>query len=160
MLPEPGSHYLLPFGTRSRFLFKMDFAEADYIVWLRSWVKGHLSYGEIAWEMKVKMEELEPEPGRLIQGPAVGGGSAEEVAGSRQAPARISHFNCPWMECTRSADQAGGASLTRLAVRRPDRSGRRAVPVRCRPEVRQPAKRPRQWRTTRGRMATRSRSAV
>ncbi len=67
-LPEPGSHYLLPFGTRSRFLFKMDFAEADYIVWLRSWVKGHPSYREIAWEMKVKMEELEPELGRLIQG--------------------------------------------------------------------------------------------
>src|SRR5579884_1356390 len=31
-LPEPGAHYLLPFGARSRFLFKMDFAEAEYIV--------------------------------------------------------------------------------------------------------------------------------
>ena len=67
-LPQPGSHYLLPFGARSRFLFKMDFAEADYMVWLRSWVKGHFSYREIAWEMKRKMEELEPELGRLIQG--------------------------------------------------------------------------------------------
>ncbi len=26
-----GSHYLLPFGARSRFLFKMDFAEVEYI---------------------------------------------------------------------------------------------------------------------------------
>jgi hypothetical protein len=30
-LPSPGAHYLLPFGARSRFLFKMDFAEAEYI---------------------------------------------------------------------------------------------------------------------------------
>jgi thymidylate synthase ThyX len=65
-LPSPGSHYLLPFGARSRFLFKMDFAEAEYISRLRSGVKGHFSYREIAWEMKRKMEQLEPELGRLI----------------------------------------------------------------------------------------------
>jgi thymidylate synthase ThyX len=65
-LPEPAAHYLLPFGARSRFLFKMDFAEAEYISKLRSGVKGHFSYREIAWQMKVKMEELEPELGRLI----------------------------------------------------------------------------------------------
>ncbi len=65
-LPEPASHYLLPFGARSRFLFKMDFAEAEYISRVRSGVKGHFSYREIAWQMKIKMEELEPELGRLI----------------------------------------------------------------------------------------------
>jgi len=65
-LPAPGAHYLLPFGARSRFLFKMDFAEAEYISRLRSGVKGHFSYREIAWEMKCKMELLEPELGRLI----------------------------------------------------------------------------------------------
>jgi thymidylate synthase ThyX len=65
-LPAPAAHYLLPFGARSRFLFKMDFAEAEYISRLRSGVKGHFSYREIAWEMKVKMEALEPELGRLI----------------------------------------------------------------------------------------------
>ncbi|HUA62282.1 MAG TPA: FAD-dependent thymidylate synthase [Verrucomicrobiae bacterium] len=65
-LPAPGAHYLLPFAARSRFLFKMDFAEAEYISRLRSGVKGHFSYREIAWQMKVKMEELEPELGRLI----------------------------------------------------------------------------------------------
>jgi hypothetical protein len=65
-LPPPGTHYLLPFGARSRFLFKMDFAEAEYISRLRSGVKGHFSYREIAWEMKCKMEQLEPELGRLI----------------------------------------------------------------------------------------------
>ncbi len=66
-LPAPGSHYLLPLGARSRFLFKMDFAEAEYISKLRSGVKGHFSYREIAWEMKKKMEEVEPELGRLIE---------------------------------------------------------------------------------------------
>jgi thymidylate synthase ThyX len=66
-LPAPGKEYLMPFGARSRFLFKMDFAEAEYISRLRSGVKGHFSYRQIAWEMKVKMEQLEPELGRLIQ---------------------------------------------------------------------------------------------
>ena len=66
-LPAPGAHYLLPFGARSRFLFKMDFAEAEYIARLRSGVKGHFSYREIAWEMKCKMDALEPELGRLIE---------------------------------------------------------------------------------------------
>ena len=65
-LPPGACEYLLPFGARSRFLFKMDFAEAEYISRLRSGVKGHFSYREIAWDMKLKMEQLEPELGRLI----------------------------------------------------------------------------------------------
>lgn len=66
-LPAPGAHYLLPFGARSRFLFKMDFAETEYICRLRTGVKGHFSYRDVAWKMKVKMEELDPELGKLIQ---------------------------------------------------------------------------------------------
>jgi hypothetical protein len=66
-LPAPGAHYLLPFATRARFLFKMDFAEAEYISRLRSGVKGHFSYRKVAWEMKRKMDELRPELGRLIE---------------------------------------------------------------------------------------------
>lgn len=66
-LPAPGAHYLLPFGARARFLFKMDFAEAEYIARVRSGVKGHFSYREIAWQMKLKLEQLEPELGRLIE---------------------------------------------------------------------------------------------
>ncbi|MDQ6665531.1 MAG: FAD-dependent thymidylate synthase [Acidobacteriota bacterium] len=66
-LPAPAAHYLLPFGARSRFLFKMDFAEAEYIARVRSGVKGHFSYREIAWLMKQKIEEQEPELGRLIE---------------------------------------------------------------------------------------------
>lgn len=66
-LDPPGGEYLLPFAARSRFLFKMDFAEAEYIARLRSGVKGHFSYRAIAWAMKQRMEELEPELGRLIE---------------------------------------------------------------------------------------------
>ena len=66
-LPAPASHYLLPFGARSRFLFKMDFAEAEYIARLRSGVKGHFSYRKVAWDMKCAMERLEPELGRLME---------------------------------------------------------------------------------------------
>ena len=66
-LPEPGSHYLLPFATNSRFLFKMDFPEAEYISRLRSGVKGHFSYRRIAWEMKEKMALLEPDLARLME---------------------------------------------------------------------------------------------
>jgi thymidylate synthase ThyX len=66
-LPAPGAHYLLPFAARSRFLFKMDFAEAEYLTRLRSGVKGHFSYRKIAWQMKEKMQQLEPELGRLMQ---------------------------------------------------------------------------------------------
>ncbi|MFN0172580.1 MAG: FAD-dependent thymidylate synthase [Bryobacteraceae bacterium] len=65
--PAPANRYLLPFATRARFLFKMDFAEAEYICRLRSGVKGHFSYRKVAWEMKEAMERLEPELGRLIQ---------------------------------------------------------------------------------------------
>ncbi len=67
-LPEPGSHYLLPFAARGRFLFKMDFAEAQYIARLRSGVKGHFSYRRIAWAMKERMEKLEPELAGLMAG--------------------------------------------------------------------------------------------
>jgi thymidylate synthase ThyX len=65
-LPAPARDYLVPFAVRSRFLFKMDFAEAEYIAKLRSGVKGHFSYRAIAWQMKQRMEEIEPELGRRI----------------------------------------------------------------------------------------------
>ncbi len=65
-LPDPARQYLLPFGAKSRFLFKMDFAEVEYISRVRSGVKGHFSYREIAWDMKLRLEEIEPELARLI----------------------------------------------------------------------------------------------
>jgi len=66
-LPQPAAQYILPFAARSRFLFKMDFAEAEYISRVRSGVKGHFSYRQIAWQMKQRIEEQLPELGRLIQ---------------------------------------------------------------------------------------------
>jgi thymidylate synthase ThyX len=66
-LPGAAAQYLVPFATRCRFLFKMDFAEAEYICRVRSGVKGHFSYRRIAWQMKEKMAELEPQLGSLLE---------------------------------------------------------------------------------------------
>jgi thymidylate synthase ThyX len=52
VLTEPeGMPYLLPLATRTRALFRMDFAEALYISELRSAPQGHFSYRRVAWEM-------------------------------------------------------------------------------------------------------------
>ena len=52
--------YAIPFGFYVRCLFKMDYAEAEYIAKLRSGVKGHWSYRTIAWLMKQKLAERYP----------------------------------------------------------------------------------------------------
>ncbi|MGO9775654.1 MAG: FAD-dependent thymidylate synthase [Terracidiphilus sp.] len=52
--------YLLPLATRIRSLFKMDFAEAQYIIELRSGPAGHFSYRRIAWEMYLALERQHP----------------------------------------------------------------------------------------------------
>jgi thymidylate synthase ThyX len=67
LLPQPAAQYLLPMASRSRFLFKMDFAELEYISRLRSGVKGHFSYRKIAWEMKRALDRLDPVLGRLVE---------------------------------------------------------------------------------------------
>ena len=50
------AHYLLPLATRVRSLFKMDFAEAQYIIELRSGPAGHFSYRRVAWEMFIALQ--------------------------------------------------------------------------------------------------------
>ena len=52
--------YLLPLATRIRALFKMDFAEAQYICELRSAAAGHFSYRRVAWEMYRAIERQHP----------------------------------------------------------------------------------------------------
>ena len=52
--------YLLPLATKVRCLFKMDFAEAQYISELRSGPAGHFSYRRVAWEMYLAMERQHP----------------------------------------------------------------------------------------------------
>ena len=67
-----GSHpeaaaYLTPFGFRTRCLFKMDYAEAEYIARLRSGIKGHFSYRRIAWLIQQALEARFPTLGSRIQ---------------------------------------------------------------------------------------------
>jgi thymidylate synthase ThyX len=52
--------YLLPLATRIRSLFKMDFAEAQYIAELRSGPAGHFSYRRVAWEMFQALHRQHP----------------------------------------------------------------------------------------------------
>jgi len=43
--------YLLPLGYRTRCLFKMDWAQAAYMIELRTAPAGHFSYRHVAWGM-------------------------------------------------------------------------------------------------------------
>ena len=59
--------YLLPLATRVRCLFKMDFAEAQYISELRSAPAGHFSYRRVAWEMYLEVQRQHPSLARHIR---------------------------------------------------------------------------------------------
>jgi thymidylate synthase ThyX len=59
--------YLLPLATRIRSLFKMDFAEAQYIIELRSGPAGHFSYRRVAWEMFLALQRQHPALARHIR---------------------------------------------------------------------------------------------
>jgi thymidylate synthase ThyX len=59
--------YVLPLATRVRCLFKMDFAEAQYISELRSGPAGHFSYRRVAWEMYVALERQHPALAKYIR---------------------------------------------------------------------------------------------
>jgi thymidylate synthase ThyX len=59
--------YLLPLATRIRALFKMDFAEAQYIAELRSAPAGHFSYRRVAWEMYLALERQHPSLAKHIR---------------------------------------------------------------------------------------------
>jgi thymidylate synthase ThyX len=59
--------YLLPLATRIRGLFKMDFAEAQYIAELRSAPAGHFSYRKVAWEMFLALQRQYPDLARHVR---------------------------------------------------------------------------------------------
>ncbi|KAA6463029.1 FAD-dependent thymidylate synthase [Acidobacteria bacterium AB60] len=59
--------YVLPLATRVRCLFKMDYAEAQYISELRSAPAGHFSYRRVAWEMYRAVERQHPSLARFIR---------------------------------------------------------------------------------------------
>ncbi|MBL8073093.1 MAG: FAD-dependent thymidylate synthase [Nitrospira sp.] len=64
---QEASLYAIPFGFKVRCLFKMDYAEAEYIAKLRSGVKGHWSYRTVAWQMKQQLAKRYPFLGDSIQ---------------------------------------------------------------------------------------------
>ncbi|HKV86171.1 MAG TPA: FAD-dependent thymidylate synthase [Ktedonobacterales bacterium] len=53
-------YYLLPLGARQRALFKMDLAEAAYMIEQRSAVGGHFAYRRVAYEMYGQLSERHP----------------------------------------------------------------------------------------------------
>ena len=61
------AQYLLPLATRIRSLFKMDFAEAQYITELRSGPAGHFSYRRVAWEMFLALQRQHPSLAKHIR---------------------------------------------------------------------------------------------
>ena len=64
---QEASLYAIPFGFKVRCLFKMDYAEAEYMSKLRSGVKGHWSYRTVAWQMKQQLAKKFPFLGNSIQ---------------------------------------------------------------------------------------------
>jgi len=55
------AHYLLPLGFRCRALFRMDLAEAAYIIRLRSRQGGHFAYRSVAYQMYQALVDRYPE---------------------------------------------------------------------------------------------------
>ena len=54
------AEYLLPLAYRTRCLFKMDWAEAAYIIEQRTQPQGHFSYRRVAWGMYMALRERFP----------------------------------------------------------------------------------------------------
>jgi thymidylate synthase ThyX len=59
--------YLLPLAYRTRCLFKMDWAEAAYIIEQRTQPQGHFSYRRVAWGMYEALRERYPKLAELIR---------------------------------------------------------------------------------------------
>jgi hypothetical protein len=59
--------YLLPMANRCRALFKMDYAEAAYIIEARTKVGGHFSYRHAAWAMYAALAAREPDLAKHVR---------------------------------------------------------------------------------------------
>ena len=57
---SPAANYLLPLAFRTRCLFKMDWAEAAYIIEQRTQPQGHFSYRRTAWGMYAALRARHP----------------------------------------------------------------------------------------------------
>jgi thymidylate synthase ThyX len=56
----PAADYLLPLAYRTRCLFKMDWAEAAYVIEQRTQPQGHFSYRNVAWGMFTALRDRYP----------------------------------------------------------------------------------------------------
>ncbi len=59
--------YLLPLGYKRRALFKMDDAQAAYIIETRSGVNGHFAYRQAAFQMWQELKRVQPEIARWVR---------------------------------------------------------------------------------------------
>jgi thymidylate synthase ThyX len=61
------AHYLLPLGFKRRALFKMDDAQAAYMIETRSGVNGHFAYRQAAYRMWQELDRVQPEVARWVR---------------------------------------------------------------------------------------------
>src|SRR5206468_10344857 len=61
------SDYLLPLGFKRRALFKMDDAQAGYMIETRTGVNGHFQYRKAAFEMWQELERVQPEVAKWVR---------------------------------------------------------------------------------------------
>jgi thymidylate synthase ThyX len=61
------AQYILPLAVRTRALFKMDVAEAAYIIEQRTQPAGHFSYRHVAWEMYQELSRKAPAMAALVR---------------------------------------------------------------------------------------------
>lgn len=66
-LTPTAAPYLLPLGFKRRTLFKMDEAQAAYMIETRSGVNGHFAYRQAAYQMWQELERVQPEVARWIR---------------------------------------------------------------------------------------------
>jgi thymidylate synthase ThyX len=67
-LAPRAADYLLPLAYRTRCLFKMDWAEAAYIIEQRTQPQGHFSYRQVAWGMYEALRARYPTLAAPIRG--------------------------------------------------------------------------------------------
>jgi thymidylate synthase ThyX len=65
--------YLLPLGYRIRCAFKMDFAQAAYMIEQRTQPQGHFSYRRVAWGMYCALRDRYPKLAQPIRAVDPGG---------------------------------------------------------------------------------------
>ncbi|MFN0071215.1 MAG: FAD-dependent thymidylate synthase [Chloroflexota bacterium] len=65
--PNDSAQYLLPLAVRTRALFKMELAEAAYIIEQRTQPAGHFSYRHVAWGMYQELRLQAPTLAALVR---------------------------------------------------------------------------------------------